>query len=210
MTPSILIADDHPLILKGLEDFLKENNYNVVASAKNGRDALELIKELKPDIAILDIQMPFLTGLEVAEICDSLNLETKIALITFEKDETFYKKALTYNIYGYILKEFALDEIEICIEAMSNNDPYFSPELEDFIEAETPPEELALLTDTESKILRLVGQNRTAKKIADILFISDRTVEKHKSTIRSKLKLDSSPTSLILFAKQTEKFLKNT
>ncbi|MCB0388966.1 MAG: response regulator, partial [Winogradskyella sp.] len=85
MQSSIIIADDHPLILKGLNDFLLEKKYNVLASAVNGKDALELIETHKPEIAILDIQMPYYTGLEIAEKCKALNYQTKIVLITFEK-----------------------------------------------------------------------------------------------------------------------------
>ena len=112
MNASIIIADDHPLILKGLNDFLLEKQYNVVASAVNGKEALQRIEELNPDIAILDIQMPFLTGLQIAQKCKELNLQTKIILITFEKDETIYKKAKSLGVFGYVLKEFALKEID--------------------------------------------------------------------------------------------------
>ena len=81
MKPSILIADDHPLVLKGLHDFLVEKDSNIAAVAKNGKEALSLIKALQPDIAILDIQMPFYSGLDIAKICKDENLPTKIALI---------------------------------------------------------------------------------------------------------------------------------
>ena len=115
MSPTIIIADDHPLVLKGLEDFLSEKKFNVLASAKNGKEALALIKAHTPDIAILDIKMPFYTGLQIAEKCRESQLSTKIVLITFEKDEKIYNEAKTLGVYGYVLKEFALDEIENCI-----------------------------------------------------------------------------------------------
>jgi len=140
MSPTIIIADDHPLVLKGLEEFLFEKKFNVLASAKNGKEALALIQAHHPDIAILDIKMPFYTGLQIAEKCKEAHLKTKIVLITFEKDESIYEKAKTLGVYGYILKEFALDEIETCISSVTKNKPYFSPELIKFIEVSRAPE----------------------------------------------------------------------
>jgi DNA-binding NarL/FixJ family response regulator len=207
MKPSILIADDHPLVLKGLYDFLIENDYNIVASAKNGKEALALIKALNPDIAILDIQMPFYTGLDIARMCKDENLPTKISLITFEKDEIIYNEAIALNVYGYILKEFALDEIEHCITAMVDGKTYFSPELSDLIKHDYRSEKLESLTLTEKKVLKGIAEEKTAKEIADELNISSRTVEKHKTNIRIRLKMDSKSTSMFLFAKNNFKFL---
>lgn len=211
MEASIIIADDHPLILKGLNDFLLEKKYNVLASAVNGKDAFHLIETLKPDIAILDIQMPFFTGLEIAKKCQDLNYNTKIILITFEKDQTIYSEAKSFQIYGYVLKEFALVEIENCIASVMKDVPYFSPELIQHLEIDEPPIELELLTDTEKKVLLLIAQNNTAKEIGEALFTSARTIEKHKSNIINKLNLESKSSSIVLFAKENESFLlKNT
>lgn len=208
MQTSIIIADDHPLILKGLTDYLKEKEYNLIGSAINGKEAFELIQTEKPDIAILDIQMPFLTGLEIAKKCQDLKLPTKIVLITFEKDEAIYQEAKKLEIYGYVLKEFALVEIENCIASVLNGKPYFSPELIEYLEIPEPPKEFELLTPTEIEILKLIAQNKTAKEIGTILFTSSRTVEKHKSHIIRKLDLESKGGSLALFAKGNEDFLK--
>ncbi|RKE99028.1 response regulator transcription factor [Ichthyenterobacterium magnum] len=211
MLASIIIADDHPLILKGLNDFLLEKEFNVLASAKNGKDAFSLIKTHQPDIAILDIQMPYLTGLEVAKICKEEGFKTKIIIITFEKSEAIYKDAKALDVCGYVLKEFALNEIETCITSVLNGTSYFSPELITYLELDQAPKALELLTKTEKKVLQLIAKNKTAKQISEILFVSYRTVEKHKSHIRSKLNLDSKATSIILYAKENETYLsKNT
>ena len=207
MQSSILIADDHPLILKGLYDFLIEKGYNIIASAQNGNDAYELIKEKKPEIAILDIQMPYMTGLEIAKKCQEEELQSKIVLITFETDETLYNKAKELNIYGYVLKEFTLDEIENCISSVENDLPYFSPYLMQSLEVNEPPEALALLSNTEKEVLKFIAQNKTAKEIGELMFISSRTVEKHKSHIINKLQLESKASSLFLFAKENESYL---
>ena len=207
MSTSIIIADDHPLILKGLKDFLLEKNFNVIASAKNGKEAFTLINAHKPDIAILDIQMPILTGLQVAEKCKAEKLETKIIIITFEKSEDIYNQAKSLGIFGYILKEFAIAEIEHCIARVLEERTYFSPELIEYLETKEIPEELKTLTETEMKVLKLIAQNKTAKEIGNDLFISNRTVEKHKSHIRTKLKLESKSNSIVLYAKEQEEFL---
>ncbi|GGW59022.1 LuxR family two component transcriptional regulator [Winogradskyella epiphytica] len=207
MNPTIIIADDHPLVLKGLHDFLTEKKFNVIASAKNGKEALTLIKAHTPAIAILDIKMPFFSGLEIAAKCKEEGIPTKIVLITFEKDEKIYNEAKSLGVYGYVLKEFALVEIENCISALNNGKSYFSPELVSFIKVNKTPEKLTTLTASETKILKLIGENKTATEIADELFISVRTVEKHKSNIRAKLSIDSKPTSLYLFAKESLEFL---
>ncbi|MEM5566608.1 response regulator transcription factor [Psychroserpens sp. AS72] len=207
MSTSIVIADDHPLILKGLKDFLLEKEFNVIASAKNGKEAFTLINAHKPDIAILDIQMPILTGLQVAEKCKEANIDTKIIIITFEKSEDIYNKAKSLGIYGYILKEFAIAELEYCISCVLREYHYFSPELIEYIEIKKIPEALKTLTDTEIKILKRIADNKTAKEIACDLSISDRTVEKHKSNIRTKLKLESKANSIVLYAKAHEEFL---
>ncbi|WP_299128201.1 response regulator transcription factor [uncultured Winogradskyella sp.] len=207
MNPSLIIADDHPLVLKGLKDFLNENSYNVLASAKNGKEALTLIKAHVPDIAILDIQMPFYTGLEIAQKCNEAKLATKIILITFEKDEKIYDEAKNLGVYGYVLKEFALDEIEACIASVINGKPYFSPELINYIEVNRAPEGLKKLSKTEITVFKLIGANKSTPEIAETLNISVRTVEKHKNNIRRKLALDSKSTSLYLSAKENIKFL---
>lgn len=210
MNPSIIIADDHPLVLKGLHDFLVEHNYNVLASAKNGKEALALIKAHQPDVAILDIKMPFLTGLQIAEKCKDDKLRTKIVLITFEKDETMYNSAKSLGVFAYVLKEFALDEIENCIHSVINNKPYFSPELVAYIEVDSTKDKIKSLTKTEIKVLKLMSETKTAQEIAKELFISARTVEKHKSNMRQKLDLDSNSASLYLFAQDVSNYLKNT
>ena len=205
--PSIIIADDHPLILKGLQEFLQERNYAIEACASDGKAALSFIEKLKPDIAILDIQMPHYTGLEIAKICAEKNHKTKIIFITLEKDEKLYQQAKDLNIYGYVLKEFALTEIEQCIDAVQNNKSYFSPELIKHLKSFDPPKEIKLLTKVERKVLLLISEKKTAKDIASVLSISSRTVEKHKSNIRHKLALESKSESLFLFAVEHKHYL---
>lgn len=207
MSTSIIIADDHPLILKGLKGFLLEKGHHIIASAKNGKEAFTLIKAHQPDIAILDIQMPLLTGLEVAEKCKQENIKTKIVLITFEKSQAIYDKAKSLGVYGYIIKEQAIAELEQCINNVVNEQYYFSPELLDSLKTKKVPKELMMLTETELKILKRISNNETGVIIAETMNISVRTVEKHKSNIIKKLNLNQKQNSLLIWVKENEEHI---
>src|SRR5690606_494792 len=192
------------LMLRGLTDFLTSKNYTIKGSAPDGNVAYNLIVKHKPDIAILDIRMPHKSGLEIAEACKKNNLKTKIILITFDKDEELFEKAKEFDIYGYILKEFAVDEIENCITHALQNQPYFSKELTSHLNTNNAivnkPECLESLTKSELKILKLISENKTSQDIAEELSISIKTVHKHRSHMIAKLKLDNKPTSLSIWA----------
>jgi DNA-binding NarL/FixJ family response regulator len=203
ITPSIIIADDHPLLLKGLSDFLTEKGYNLLGSGNDGREAYNLIIQKKPDIAIIDIQMPYMSGLEIAQKCKGIDIDTKIVLITLHKEKELYEKAQELNIFGYILKEFALEEIETCIKTVTEGVPFFSEKIKDLIFiASTDDDELSSFTPSEKKILKLIAQDNTNKEIASLLFISYRTVEKHRSNIINKLKIEPKTNSLLIWAKE--------
>ncbi|MFY0712388.1 response regulator transcription factor [Seonamhaeicola sp. NFXS20] len=213
MNTTIVIADDHPLMLRGLTDFLTSKGFNIVGSATDGKSAYNLIVKLKPEIAILDIRMPYKTGLEIAEDCQKNNLSTKIILITFDKEEEIYDQAKAFNVYGYILKEFAIEEIETCIENVVNNKPYFSEEIASHLNSspvDSHLEAIELLTKAELKIVKLISENKTSNDIAEELSISVRTVDKHRSNIVAKLGLDNKPTSLSIWANLNKDHLKNT
>ncbi|MEZ4874842.1 MAG: response regulator transcription factor [Flavobacteriaceae bacterium] len=200
---SIIIADDHPLLLKGLSDFLLERGYNVVGSGQNGREAFNLINKLEPEIAILDIQMPFMSGLEIARKCIHNGVNTKIILITFHKEKQLFTEAEELKIYGYILKEFAIEEIENCLNAVLEGKRYFSPKITEMFTYNSPKNEaLDSLTPSEKKILKLIALDKTNKEIASVLFISYRTVEKHRSNIITKLDLEHKTNSLLIWAKE--------
>ncbi|WP_339695601.1 response regulator transcription factor [uncultured Marixanthomonas sp.] len=202
-TQTIITADDHPLLLKGLNDFLLEKKYNIIASAHNGRDAYNIIAKEKPSIAILDIQMPFMSGIEIARKCKENLIATKIVLITLHKEKELYLKAQELNIFGYVLKEFALEEIENCINTVTRGDKYFSPKIKELLdEILFSDSALNALTPSEKKILKLIAKDKTNKEIASLLFISHRTVEKHRSNIISKLDLEPKTNSLLIWAKE--------
>lgn len=209
MKPSIIIADDHPLILKGLQNFLVEKDYNIIGHATNGEDAYELIRKERPDIAILDIRMPKMTGLEVAKLCNSNRLIlTKIILITFERNGVSYNLAKQLNVFGFLLKEFALIEIEHCLQSVIKGEPYFSPEFDSYLsKSDTAAVDLSVLSQSEELILKLISQNKRSKEIAESLHISRRTVDTHKRNIVRKLNIEPGYNSLLIWAKENQEYI---
>ncbi|WP_335966285.1 response regulator transcription factor [Galbibacter sp. PAP.153] len=209
INPSIIIADDHPLLLKGLHDFLVEGKFNVLASAQDGNSAYNLIIKYQPDIAILDIEMPKMSGLEIALACRNNKIGTKIILITLHKEPQLIIQAKDLNVNGYILKEYAIEEIKICLEKVMHGEQYFSPAIMDQINKDKFENEeiLQAITPSERKILRLIAKEKTNKEIAEILFISIRTVEKHRSNIITKLGVSHKTNALLLWAKDHQDIL---
>lgn len=205
--PTLIIADDHPLLLKGLYDFLLEKKYNILDKASDGISAYNIILKHNPDIAILDIEMPKLTGIEIARKCKTNNISTKIILITLHREKDLFYQAQELNIFGYILKDFAIEEIQTCLDSVSNGIPYFSPKIKSLLTKKSESTNLlSNLTPSEIKILKLIAKDKTNKEIAEMLFISVRTVEKHRSNIIIKLSLSPKTNSLLIWAKENLNF----
>jgi DNA-binding NarL/FixJ family response regulator len=186
---TLVIADDHPMLLKGLYEELTSNKYNVVGQAANGLEALEFIMKLQPTIAILDIDMPFLTGLEVVKTVNEKGVKTKFIIQSFHKETAFIIQAKSLKISGYLLKEDSFLEMERCIKAVINNQDYFSSTLDNHFSINVADEmrRLKLLTNSELVILKLIAQRQSTNTIAAGLFVTPRTVEKHRSNIINKL-----------------------
>jgi len=213
MKASIVIADDHPLMLRGLSDFITSRGFKIIGSAEDGQTAYNLIVKLKPDLALLDIRMPKMTGLDVAEACFKNELKTKIILITFDNEEHLFDKARAYNVYGYILKEFAVEEIETCIKHVLKGEAYFSEEIASYLNSKvtfSSSNLLEILTPTELKVVKLLADKLTSAEISKELASSTRTIEKHRSNIVKKLDLKKSHNELMLWANMNKDLIKNT
>jgi DNA-binding NarL/FixJ family response regulator len=197
--PTFLIADDHPILRNGLTEALTRNGYDVIASLENGSQALEQIVKLKPSLAILDIQMPFLNGFEVVEKAIDAGAQTKFLILTSHQEKAFINNANKLKINGYLLKDEPFEEIEKAIQTILNGASYFSPVFGVILTDDVSPElkRLNLLSSSEKTILDLVSKQKSSKEIAKLLFISPRTVEKHRSNIGVKLELKEQEISLI-------------
>ena len=205
MKPNIFIADDHPLLLKGLKDLIEEKKYAVVGTATDGLSAYNFIIQNKPDIAILDVEMPKLTGIEIAKSCLKNNCPTKIILITLHKELDLYLQAKKLNIYGYLLKEFALDEIVNCLQSVTENKPYFSDEIKKLLSFDEESDTvLKDLTPIEKRVLKLIAKDKTNKEIGRLLFISHRTVEKHRAKAITKLNIESKTGALFKWVQKNK------
>lgn len=208
---TILAADDHPMLLKGLRDELINLGYNVLEGAANGAKALEIITNKKPTIAILDINMPYLTGFEVIKKCKEEKLETKFIILTSYKEKGFVLKAKKMSISGYLLKDEPFSEINKCIQEVLNGKFYASKVFDTIFNTEISPEieKIKYLSPSERTILRLISNENSSKEIAEILSISIRTVDKHRSNIITKLDLPSASDSLSLWVKDNKDLLEN-
>jgi DNA-binding NarL/FixJ family response regulator len=212
----LLIADDHPIFRKGLKDILESSftNLNII-ECKNGKEAIDHIKKEKPSLAILDINMPELNGLEVSAIITKEQIPTRVIILTMYKDREMIKKAMHSGAYGYILKDFATDEIIDCINKVSNNEKYIGPELQSYYsefvqEDKTKQGFLVLLknlSQAELKTLKLVSQNKSTKEIAELLFLSEKTIENYRSKICQKLLLPPRNNSLLLWISENKDLL---
>ncbi|MEM7187922.1 MAG: response regulator transcription factor, partial [Bacteroidota bacterium] len=195
---SVILADDHPLLLKGLYEELVANKFNVVGQATNGMQALELILKLKPDVALLDIDMPLLTGFDVIKMAKDKGVSTRFIVLSFHRETEYITQAKALQINGYLLKEDSYFEIERCIESVMNGRDYYSSSFETgtMNMANVELKRLQLLTPSERTILKLVAQQATTSDIASELGVSKRTVEKHRSNIITKLELEGGTNTL--------------
>lgn len=205
----LLIADDHPLLLDGLKNALQAQGYSHIIAAENGALALDYIKEEQPDVALLDIEMPLLTGFEVIKKCQSLNVKTRFIILTSHKEKGFVLKAKKLNISGYMIKDEPFKEIDKCIQAVASGNTYFSATFDAVFEGEISPQlqKVKLLSPSERTILRLIAQSKNSKEIAELLSISVRTVQKHRANIIAKLELPTGLDSLSVWTQEHQELI---
>jgi len=213
----IIIADDHPLFRLGLVSAVKQNdNIILCAEAENGEQALDLIRQYKPDVAIVDIEMPLMNGLQVCEAVVKENSATKVLILTFFKEKDLFENALAIGASGYLLKDNAIDELVTAIKVVAKGEKYISPTIESsLVNAKSHlvndpliTEMLSKLSVTEKNILLLITEEKTSKEIALELFVSEKTIENHRYNIARKLKLESGKNNLMKFALSNKSYFK--
>lgn len=207
---TILLADDHPIVRRGLREVIEEDKrLRVVAEANNGREAIEAIENFRPQVTILDVDMPVMNGFETARAIKAGKLTTEIIFLTMHRDEDLFNEAINLGAKGFVLKDSALNDIIECIKAVAASEHYASHALTKFLInrsrravglTEQQPT-VKDLTPTERRILKLIAENMTSREIGEEIFISPRTVEKHRQNICQKLNLQGSH-SLFKFALQ--------
>lgn len=212
---TILIADDHPVFRKGLRDIvLEEKNFHVVGEAGEGDKVVEMVCTLKPDVLLLDLNMPGANGLDIADQLKGMESPVKIVVLTMHKEESVFNKVMDLGVLGYVLKESAVQDIMSGIRAVTDGQYYISPGISEYLlNRRTKSRELfqdhpslKSLSSSERKILKLISKNKSSKDIADMLFVSVRTVENHRMNICNKLDIHGA-NALLKFAIENRSML---
>lgn len=214
-TVKILLADDHPIFREGLKKIIQqEKSFMVIDCTGDGNQALEIIHKNKPDVAVLDISMPGITGLKIAKVVADENLPTLPIILTMYNDEEYLDEAMENDVKGYLLKETTTNEIIDCIKTVLQGGFYISKELTDYIIKNKKTKsskneilkQLEKLTPSERQILIKISENKTSTQIAKELFVSFRTIQNHRTNISHKLNLTGN-NKLLLFALEHKSLL---
>jgi DNA-binding NarL/FixJ family response regulator len=212
---TVLIADDHPLLRRGLRDVIGENSrFKIVGEASDGQEALRLLASLKPQIAIVDIDMPRCNGLETLREIRQLPFPVKVVILTMYKEEDMFNTAMDLGAKAYVLKENAANEIVSALEKVDGGEAFVSTLMleagqrrsERVRELLLSKPQIESLTPAERRILKLIGEDYTSKEIADRLKLSVRTVDNHRQHICNKLQIHGTH-SLLKFAFDNSAYL---
>lgn len=192
----VIIAEDHLMVRAGIRALLeKPGDIDIMGEASNGQEAVELIRDLKPDVLIMDIMMPRMNGIQAAENIRNLKLSTNILLLSMYSDAGLVYQALQCGVKGYVLKSSVSDELLWAVRAVASGQTYLSsPISEILVESAMNPQvvsqkddPLFILSPREKEILQLIAEEHTSAEIAKLLFISEKTVEKHRARLMEKL-----------------------
>ncbi len=204
----ILLADDHSVMRTGLRLVLeRQPDFRVVGEASDGREAVALVQQHKPDVVVMDIGMPNLTGIEAARQVTASLPEVSVVILSMHSDEAYVLRALKAGARAYLLKESAESDLLAAIRAVHNGKAFFSPAVsrmlvEDYIRQLQDREiedSYELLTTREREVLQLIAEGKSNKEIAHMLNLSLYTVESHRGNLMEKLNLHTVP-ELILYA----------
>ena len=199
MTIRVLLADDHKIVREGLSALLNAKpGIEVVAEAENGRRALELAREVMPDVVVMDISMPDLNGIEAAHRLMSELSDIKVIALSMHSDHRLVSEMLAAGASGYLLKDCALGELEKAVRMAVNNDFYLSPQITKTVinqhvrnQSSTKSLVFSLLTAREREVLQLLAEGKNMKQIAFYLGVSIKTIETHRRRLMKKLNLTS-------------------
>jgi DNA-binding NarL/FixJ family response regulator len=205
---TVVIADDHPIFRAGLRQIIAdEKDLQILAETSNGIEAWKEIVQRRPAIAVLDLAMPGLDGLEVARKIQEQKLSVSVVLLTGHKGKDLFHAAISAGVRGYLLKDNAAADLVRCLFALRQGSSYFCPDFTEYLLGQPERERnlaeqkpgLASLTPAERRILKMIASGQTSKEIADALDLSGRTVDNHRFRMSEKLGLRGTH-SLIKFA----------
>lgn len=202
MSLRIILADDHLIVRQGLRSILEQEGYTVLGEAGDGREALRLAQELGPDVAVLDLAMPLLNGLEAAREIARVCHQTKTILLTMHTEDPYVMEALRAGVKGYLLKTQAAQDLVQAVREVSRGAMYLSPGISRTVveaylaKSELPPDPL---TSREREVLQLIAEGKTTKEVAVILGVSVKTAESHRTRIMGKLEIHETA-SLVRYA----------
>ena len=186
----LLVAEDHQVVRQGLKAILQQEGFEIIAEASDGREAVKMCRERPPDVAVLDISMPLLNGIDAAREIVKENPRTKAVLLTQHTEDFFVLDGLRAGVTGYVLKQKAAAELVTAIREVCHGGVYLSPGISrTVVKAFLEQRELPLdpLTPREREVLQLVAEGKTTKEIGTILGVSTKTAEKHRENIMEKL-----------------------
>ncbi len=200
MKTRIILVDDHSMVRLGVRTMVERiANVEIVGEAENGLEAMELIERLNPDIALLDISMPKMNGLEVAKKVYDLKLPTKVLILSIYHDEEYVVKSIEYGCSGYLMKNADPEEVELAIKTLVSGENYYGANISKIMmknmvqkQKETTTISQQNLTKREVEVIKMIAEGLKTKDIAEKLFISTRTVETHKTNIYHKLEIHNS------------------
>ena len=190
MSLQIILADDHPIVRQGFKALLEREGFEVVGEASDGHEASRLAQTLRPDVAVLDLSMPGLNGLDAARAVLQASPRTKTILLTVHKEDQYVLGALQAGVKGYVLKTQAIMEVVQAIQQVARGGLYLSPAVaETVVQAYLARTEfpLDLLTPREREVVQLIAEGKTTKGIAEVLGVSVKTAESHRANIMEKL-----------------------
>lgn len=192
---TVVIADDHHLVRQGIRALLERaNDVRVLDEAEDGQQAIRLVEMLAPDILIVDISMPRMSGIQALERIRALVPKTQVIILSMHSDEVLVRQAMKLGASGYLLKRSVTEELHIAVRAAHRGEIYLSPEISRLLvsteflsgSGNTPIE---TLTPREREVLQLIAEGHTNNEIGQLLVISVKTVEKHRSSVMDKLNI---------------------
>jgi len=190
MSIRLLLADDHLMFRQGLKTLIEREAFDVVGEASDGREAVQLARALHPDVAVLDLAMPLLNGLDAAREITKVSTRTRTILLTMHTEDQYVMEALRAGVRGYVLKTQATSDLIQAIREASKGAIYLSPSISRSIvdvylgKTDLPP---ISLTPRERQVLQLVAEGKTTKEVAVLLEISVKTAESHRTRLMEKL-----------------------